>query len=221
MTASQELDRARRAIAELDLSSENAQIAELEADIRRFNEAITTADERRSEIQRILRDRRGPDAHAVAEALLDGKTAMQAAREDPTDDDLKRELESLRAAIGELRDRVESARQGIESIQSGARQRAAECFSPIVDRLTDELRDVAELMVSHFAALRAINDATKGHTLARLSAERALPGLYGTDGLIAYRRQVPVPADIVDALRRFEGKGAALPARVPAMVPLP
>lgn len=214
-------ERVGQAIAHLDVSAENARIEDLRTEAARLQEAIDKAEARRSEIRRGLAECQSQGAQAVAEALLDGKDAMHAAREGLSEADLKAEQEALRGAIGDLQNRIAVTRRQVEEIQSSCSERAAACLVPLVDELMVDLRSSAENILSGFAALSAIGDATRGYARARRAAELAVPGLHTMDGLLASQKYAEPPLEVAGLLRQLGSKGPAFPARFRETVPLP
>lgn len=215
------IERTGNLLSALDFTAENAEIEALEAEIARNQVAITTAQERCGEISRALSERAGPDPIAVADALLEGAVAIDAAAAGPGDEEMRHEAASLRAGIQELMRRNENARLEVNAVRDRARDRAAACVQPIVDAITADMRDAAEQLVQSYAAISAIDEATRGHGLQRLAARGAVSGIMGMDKLLNYRRETEVPAAIVDALGKLTGKGTALRVRVPSRVPSP
>jgi hypothetical protein len=215
------LDATARALASLDVSTENAQVAALQAEIDRNNEAVDVAERRCREIGTALAGGGHPDAPAVADALVGGAAAMEAAIVGPGEEVMRLERESLRAGIGELNRRTEQARQEIDTIRDCARQRASECIQPLVDVIDEGMRMAAALLLEGFAAVSAINDATRGHARSRLAAELAVDGVMGMDRILGSQRHIEVPTEICSAIGSLRNKGAALPVRLTTRVAVP
>lgn len=207
------LDQTAALIGALDLSAENERVAALRTEVAEIEAAAERADSRLRAIGTALASRSGPDGAAVADALLSGADAADAAEAGPGDDALRAERETLRAGMGELSRRAELARREIGEIEQAATTKAAECVAPLAEALREEMRQAGNRIVEGFAAITAVQEATRGHGLARLAAESAVRGLMGQDKLLDYRRSATVPADIGAVLRPLVDKGPALRLR--------
>ena len=218
-----EIEAAREAIQALNFGPYNEQIAEYRAEIDRVNAAIAAGEARCSEISRTLIEARGPDAKAVADALLDGGDAMVAARSGPTDAELMQERASLRAGIIELRDRLRDLQEAIEQVRrevSGALQVATR---PVVDALLGDMRRAALALLDGYAGVTALAAGIRGHQGPREMAESALEGLLtkgGPERLLNWRASHPVAPELVDLLASVTGKGDAVRAAALSQVPL-
>ncbi|MCB5426315.1 hypothetical protein H0274_13690 [Altererythrobacter sp. CC-YST694] len=207
------LKRAGAQSAALDFSEENARIAEVTAEIDRTEAAITTAEQRCTEISRELVDYRGPNASAVAEAMLSGVAPAQAAAAAPNRAELEAERGALRSGIRELRQRVEDLQAEVAGIQRAAFLRVRPAVQEVVKTLTDEARAAAQKIIDAAVALDAIAYATKQGDHEAGAVRRAAAGVIGQDRLIPGRRDYPVPPEIVSLLQNLAGKRPALPAR--------
>lgn len=112
-----------RAFDALDFTAENMAIAETEAELARLEASATEAEARCTEIAGILANWKGPDASAIANALLTGTDPTQAAKAGPSEEGLKAERDALRLAIGDLGSRAEAGRERIEAHREAALQR--------------------------------------------------------------------------------------------------
>lgn len=218
-----EIESARKAMEAMNFGPHNEQIAEYRAEIDRVQTAIAAGEARCSEISRALIEARGPDAKAVADALLDSGDAMVAARSGPTDAELMQERASLRAGITELRDRLRDLQEGIEQVRrevSGALQVATR---PVVDAIIADMRRAALQLLDGYAGVTALAAGIRGHQGPREMAEAALEGLLtkgGPERLLNWRASHPVAPDLVDLLAGVTGKGDAVRAAALREVPL-
>ncbi|MEP6868706.1 MAG: hypothetical protein ABJA20_09330 [Novosphingobium sp.] len=197
----------------LDISAQNARVEALQAELADIGTAIDTAETRCRAIADALAARSGPDAVAIADALLDGATAMAAADVGPGDDAMCAERETLRAGIGELNRRAEAVRREIEDVRNAAQALAIERTQPLADAIAADLRSTAQRLLQGFAAAAALNECTKGHGNVRIAAEQAAAALTGTNKLLVWQRSVEVPAEVSEALGPLLTMGPALPVR--------
>jgi chromosome segregation ATPase len=208
------LNETASAFAALDFSTENARITEIEAEISRLHAKIGEADERCAEITRALVDFAGPDSKAVADALLADVAPMAAATAGPGREDLEAERASLRSGIGELRQRVESARAKIAKIEGQAFSKANQASQQLIGALIADAREAASRIVDIYAALSAISAATKGGAGERNRVEYAVEGITLPGSLLTRARSFDVPAEIVEVLGNLSDKGRALPSHL-------
>ncbi|MCW1403271.1 hypothetical protein OKA06_13405 [Novosphingobium sp. MW5] len=196
-------------------------IAEIEAELARLATSIAEAEARCTAISNDLANWMGPDARAVANALLSGTGPAEAAKAGPSEEGLKAERAALRLAIAELGKRAQSCRDSIEAHRELALRQAAEAVAPLVDEILADARNAAETIVGTFAALSAISLATRAGQGAHYPMRRAVERLAGFDALLPARNQFEVPREVAGLLAKLEGKGAALPARLIASIPAP
>ncbi len=211
-----------RTFAALDFTNENERIAALRAELAEIDTALDRAETARRETVRLLGANRGPDGPAVADALIGGADVLGAVALGRTDEELRQEQASLRAAIGELNDRAAAVRDEIKEIQAAALASVADCSKPLADAIAEDMRDAAERLIEGYAAIAALSDAMKGHhgDIA-LAGRIAVDALHGMNKLLPDRRTLDVPPAMVEALQALQGKGDAIPVRVPLRVPAP
>lgn len=202
------------ALAALDFSVENARIAELEAEASRCNAGIAKAEARCAEIGQIIREWQGPDAEAVADALLE-TNATDAATQGPDMAALEAERSALRNGIGELNRRRQALTDEIRELKSTAvAAKAGKATEAIVSELLANAKRAAIEIAEAYAALSAIGDATRCSKAsdARFQVERGTAGLFAVHSLLAGEGMslIPVPADILNMLAELDKKGAAV-----------
>lgn len=218
-----EIEAAREAIQALNFGPYNEQIAEYRAEIDRVNAAIAAGEARCSEISRTLIEARGPDAKAVADALLDSGDAMVAARSGPTDAELMQERASLRAGLTELRDRLRDLHEAIEQTRREVSSALQAATTPVADAIMADMRRAALQLLDGYAAIAALGAGIRGHHGSREMAEAALEGLLtkgGPERLLNWRSTHPVAPELVDLLASVTGKGDAVRAAALSEVPL-
>lgn len=197
--------------AEIDLTAENDQIAAIEVQIFTAEEKIVAADERCREIARTKQEWRGPAGSDVADALMGGATVLDAARTGPDLAALEAEREALRAAMRDLRHRVEDWRAEISLIETNARQKIAGPAQRLLEGVNEDARAAASALATAYACAEAISAATRfgpveAHNLRRLVQEASKSG-----GPLPYAlRDVEVPAELIATLATLQGKGSAM-----------
>lgn len=203
--------RAATAFAALDVSEENARIAEIEAERERIAAAIDRAEQRKSEITRELEAVRDPEPGiAVANALMANVPASEAAEQASNRDRLFQERADLHRGIGELRKRDEDCVIQILGVQQAAGAKAGEVAAPVIEAIIAQARAAGEQIVTAYASLAAISDATR---TGRGEADRlgqAVAGLMSREALLNRRNIVNVPASTAAMLAPLQSKGPAI-----------
>lgn len=217
----EELELASQALAELDFTAQNAEIAEIQQSIRNNEEAIATAQARQAEIRSILSERTGPDGSAVADALLAVGSASIAAQATVADEDLKAESAALSAAIRELNERTRSATAAIKYVQELAFFDATTAAAPILQAEIARAKTAATALVSAYAGIEAIRNATRSGADTSDVLRKALPAVAGYSRIIPWSQSEPVPEHIREALAPLADKGPALPAVFATTIPMP
>lgn len=210
-----EIDAARKALAAMNFAPHNEQIAQYRAEIDRVNAAIAAGEARCSEISRTLIEGTGPDAKAVADALLDSGDTMIAARSGPTDAELMQERASLRAGLSELSDRLRDLQEAIEATRREVSNDLQVATKPVADAIMADMRRAALQLLDGYANIVALGAGLRGHQGAREIAESALEGLLskgGREQLLNWRASHPVAPELVDLLASVSGKGDAVRA---------
>ncbi len=219
-----EIESARKAMEAMNFGPYNEQIAEYRAEIDRVQTAIAAGEARCSEISRTLIEARGPDAKAVADALLENGDAMVAARSGPTDAELMQERASLRAGLGELRDRLRDCHEGIEATRNKVSSALQSATKPVTDAILANMRRAAMELLDGYAAMTALASGIRGHHQAQDAATAALEGIIAKgnrDALLNWRSSHPVPRELVALLKELVGRGDAVRASAYSEVPLP
>lgn len=215
------LTRTRRLLAALDLTAENETIVSLQRQHGEVSDALARADDRIAEIRGELAKKKGPDARAVADALLGGAEATEAARVGPSEEELREQIDALRAGMGELRRREESLREQIRVARSEASRQVIIATEPLAEALSEEMRATASRLIEQWAAITALGEALGGHMGERNAARDAVKGLCGTYRLLPHQQAIPVPREIQDLIALLHDKGPSLQVRAPVALPLP
>ena len=209
------IDATASAFAALDLSPENARIAEIEADITQFEAAEKSARERCTAISREIAEFRGPSGAAVADALLANHAPSDAAVLGPDLDSLEKEKAALLAGAQSLAQRAQAARAERDEVKAAAKLKVRPISQPLVDELTEEATAIGERALEIFASLSAIAGTTgNGWQQARAVGLMVTGAVDDFGLLLRLRGSIETPAEIITALRALEGKGAALPVSI-------
>jgi hypothetical protein len=207
------------ALAALDFSATNAEIDRLDAERANLADKAVAAELAAERLSSEIRDWRGADHEALADAILAGQSPGEAAQAAPSREGLVDQRLALLASAGALRDRAERARLDREEVAGSQRHAifyAAEGF--IADQL-DAARAAAEALLAADAAIRAIAWVTGLQFLpGEGERDRARKALTAYDGLLGWRERIEVPADVVAALKPLEGRAKGLRSGVPGSV---
>ena len=219
-------DNVRQALIALDFSAEDGELASLEQKLVETTTAIGKAQQRRAEIdqaKRALHDANGrPSGRAVADALLRGTDAIEAASLAPDLERLDRERLALSAAISDLDQRIPELHTAIARVRAETAQMVIQAAAPVVELIMDRMRSAAQDLVAGYAALSAIGQASGGgFAHQRQQASNVITGITGQGGLISWRKMVAVPPEIVDMLDGLDTKARSLPVTIPDAVPMP
>lgn len=219
------IKEARSLIDRIDLSDENARIEKLLAEQSELEASLGRADDRRKAALRDLNDAREKqevNAVAVADSLLAGTEAREAAEAGPSIDDLKDEIASLRAGMGELSRRITAVKNEISNEQAKAQQKVAAATKPLADAIATEMAEASKRLLDCYAAATALTDAAGGHGIVLHAARQAVGGVMGTDKPLPGARQlIEVPRDLSALLATLSENGPAHKPRLTTSVLTP
>lgn len=205
-----ELANTLDAIKSLDLSPFNAKAETLANEIAEIRSAIAKADARRIEIGAELAKSTEANAEAVAAALVSGEAAESAAEAAPDRARLLVERENLREAAKALEGRLRDAQTAEQTNRDAARDAIREVLQPVEHEIRQEAREAATRLVDCYAAARAIDDALRGYAGLVLQCRQAVEGVAGMNRLLDYRREVPVPPNVIDLISHVARLGPAV-----------
>lgn len=219
------MKKARALIDRIDLSDENFRIEQLFAEREELEASLVRADDRRKAALRDLneaRDKQQVNAVAVADSLLAGTEAREAAEAGPSIDELKDEIASLRAGIGELSRRISTVKNEIANEQAKAQHKIAAATKPLADAIATEMAEASKRLLDCYAAATALTDASGGHGIILHAARQAVSGVMGIDKPLPGARQlVEVPRDLSALLATLGEKGPAHKPRLTTSVLTP
>jgi hypothetical protein len=224
------ISAATEAVTALDFSAENLRIAQMQATIAELEDSRKRGQDRMTEIAHLLSPYHGPrgiepgglddlDGTAVAEALLAGSTATEAANEKLDREGLTKEKSSLQAGCSELSRRIQAEQLAIGDLQRQVSQQISAALTPLTAALEAEARDAATVIIDCFASLRAVGWAVRANVTGQRATEQALEGLTGPDKLARWEKEFLVPKDIFKVLAGLESKGQAFNGALLRSVP--
>lgn len=199
-----------REFADLDLSTENAEIDRLKADLAQTEDKISAAEARRTEIARAIYDFRGPSGRDVARALLDGRSPTDAANAGPDVPTLEREKEALHAGIRELNYLAQDLRAEISAVEGQARSKIATASQLLADMIADDAKALIQQLVPIYAQLAAVATTTRAGANVLGKLGDVIKAANGFHGFAGYGIKQEVPAEITRVLAELDGKGQAL-----------
>jgi hypothetical protein len=206
------------AFAALNFTAENERVISIEAEMARMTDARASAEARCLAISQTLADWRGPDASAVADALLADASPGDAAKAGPNIDELKAEHAALLSGINNLNQRIEANHFAVRQIREDARQTVAAQTKPLIDAIYDDAKEAGKRIVDAYAALTAINYSMNTAISEQAITGEAVEKIACFNGLLPATREVDVPGPIVRILSNLAEKGPALKCSAPSKV---
>lgn len=208
-----------KSVRKFDLSSFAANVARYQSGINEWDQAVTRASSRMTEIRSEIEASKTIVAADVADRLMAG-TATAAVR--PNLEALQEEYDLLRDASRELRRRIQSANNEVRRETGKMRSQLGLSLQPLGISLTQSARKLAQELGEIYAACFALNRAAPNAAMSEL--ERKLEPLLeashrGGGKLVTATEPVSVPeefAPIIEALGQLLGSAAAIPDKVEA-----
>lgn len=202
----------RASLAELDFSTDNAELAEIEASLVQIDSAIADARERMQKLGADGEHQMEAGHRAVADALLAGNDPNEASRAATLRGTIEEQREALQGAIRQLADRRRSASDRAAAIRSHVAVQVRDAAAPLVSAIMDDAKratvQVAECR-SNMTAVRSLLSA--GDTEVRQLNDMALAAMEARllPGGFEFRA-----ADWITELHTtMASKGAAYPIR--------
>jgi len=197
-------------LAALDLAELNERHEALTGERAAVIEATAKARARLGEIRANLDGAKEARAEAVADALLFGVDAADAADAGPTREALATEREALLAAITALDQRERQIKLRIDDVQDEAGQAVSAALADMSGALRTAAREAAQVLLACFANAVALDQAVRGSVGQILPYRRAAEGLSGSDNLLPYRQYLPVSAELVELQGAVQKLGPAV-----------
>lgn len=195
----------RAALAAIDVTTETAELERLSAEAKELKRRAKEAEEAVMQLSRQIREAHEPNAKEIADALVGGSGAMEAARLAPAEGELRARRSGLQAGLKELAARQEAKRREAEAIRQAVRDKVARALAPTVAEIRQQARAAAGEIVEAYGALEAIRGATSAFVTETLEARQAAGGVAaGFHRLLHGQPDAVAPPDLVDALSKLE-----------------
>lgn len=149
-----------RALAVLDFSETNAELARLDAEREKLNAKIAEAETEAQRLAAEVRDWQGPDAEDLADRILAGESASEVASTAPSREALTEARQAMLSTIGALQDRVTRVTRERDEVAHSQRLSIADAASDFLDQLRAEQVEAAERILTADAAMRALHHVT-------------------------------------------------------------
>lgn len=195
---------AEKAIRALDVDSFNARLEQCNAEEAEARSAIERAQDRQSEIARMLSRDEEERGALVADALLAGQTATEAADVIPAREVLIGERNALNRAMTDLQKRIDAIRRNRGDVEQDIQYALRDALAPLTTAIRQRAEQAAEELAVCYADARAIDEYARLVLSLRRACASALEGISGTDKIIARREGLPVSPEVIrlqDAIR--------------------
>jgi deferrochelatase/peroxidase EfeB len=153
------IEQTRKNLAALDLSPENAEIAEIDRKLKANEDATKRGHVQLQEAQQALRDNRQPNGAAVAEALISnvaiGSDVMTLA-------EWQEKADQLRAGLSALSQSQQSLYEEKRNAQHRAEEKVSKALTPLYQAQREAAQTAFDALVSIRAALQCLNLARLG-----------------------------------------------------------
>lgn len=209
-----------KALAELDFSASNAELARLKADLEVCYEKAAQVRTEAERLAHEIANWSAPDGETLADAIMAGEDPGAAAQSFPTRDDLRARRDALLSAIPALDDRAHDLRQASEEITRQEQARLLAVLQPYLDGIAERQRTAAKAIVDGHAELAAIGEIVGAPYLPeRLPSRQAVERLIGMDRLLPYATTLPVPLPLVQLLEPVTTRCKAVEGKLRRTVP--
>ncbi|MEE4152568.1 MAG: hypothetical protein V2I27_00255 [Erythrobacter sp.] len=208
---------AERAIAALDFSEANAAIRALEAEMASVENAQKATSGEIRALSQAIREFSGPEAEKVADAILSGSRAAEAATLGVPESELRDRRAALQAAAGELERRRERARKRLAEVREAAVEKSAKALQPLVDEIMREATRAANTLLAAYAAASALHSATRKCGDAQIVTRAGAVGVAGFQKILPHSSGAEAPGEVLALLDKL-GRAAPFPVRPAARV---
>jgi chromosome segregation ATPase len=204
----------RAAIAAVNVETENAALARLADEIAELEKRAQEAEAGVMELSRQIRAAQEPDGSEVAESLIAGDGAANAAQLAPSEAELRSRRAGLQAGLSELNARREAKRRERQAIEEAVRAKVAQALKPTVDEIKAQATAAAGEIVEALGALEAVRSATLAFANETFAARHGAQGVAGPNRLLNGTREAQAPSELLDGLKGLKELGPALASRV-------
>ena len=208
----------KAAMAGIDFTASNAELARLEAEGATLNSKAAEAEAEADRLAQEIRDWRGPDVDAIADAMIGGTEASEAALAAPSRDGLIEQRQTLQSTAANLRERAGRAWREREDVARSQCAAILAAMGPFIAATIAEQRRAAQAILDADAALRAVALMTGMRVEGEWPSRLAREALCNVNGLIAPASRLPVPREVLDALAGLADRAKGLRSPCPAEV---
>lgn len=190
-----------KALSTIDFEPDNAEIRRLKGEIAAVR---AKAQEVEAEARRLadeIRDWRGPEPDAVAAALMAGRSLTDASGASSTREELVARRDALFASLSPLGAMADDLQRQVVEIEARQRGQVVEAARAYITHLATVQRQAAEAITAADAGIQALERTLQCYLPEEQPSRRAREGVTGGDSLLGWRDNLPVPEDLVRALR--------------------
>lgn len=166
----------RDAIGRLDLSAENARIAEINGQIAEIDAAISTGRARCGELTSRVRSFDQVDAAAVADSMI-ALAPRRATAQGLSRAEAEAERSVVQAGLAELETRLAALRLELEQIRRRARQRVFVLCEPVFDEAMAEAKIAAARLLELLTFVAGVGRPLDRQASAEHALRRAVDGV--------------------------------------------
>lgn len=209
-------DMISRSVTAIDCAAAQTDREDARKTIADISQAATAAEQRIAEIGAELSNFER-DSGEIADALLSGTNASQAALAGPSRGLLEEERDALLDGLRELRQRVDTARQKRDNAENAIFAAIGSATAPAMATLVDQAKAEAAALAQTMLKVAALAQVTRNFGLERVAAEKVLLGLSADNLLIDRTDRIAVPIESREALQpisEFPGVGLNAPTFV-------
>lgn len=206
------------AVAAVDFEATNAEIARLDAERQTANDKAAEAEAEAQRLVEEIRNWNGPDAEALADAMLAGASPGETALAAPTREQLQDRRQAMLATAGALRDRAQRASRDRDEVAASQRLAILDAAHEFMEAQMKVQMRAAQDMINAVAAVDAVRWITGNNLAGSIASRQARRGVTGADSLLGPVDRIAVPASVVEALRPLEGRAKGLYAPAPVTV---
>lgn len=207
-----------RAFAAIDFTTTNEEIARLDAERTTLRAKAAEADAEAQRLDGEIRDWTGPDPDEIADAIMAGTSVSEAAQAAPSREGLVEKRNALRSTAEALRERAERAGHERDEVARSQCIAIVDAARDFVAATVAEQQRAARAIIEGDAALAALRWCTGVYVPGERASEVARQSVTGPDALLGPVARIPVPAEVVTALKALEGRVKGLRAAVPESV---
>ena len=212
MFGSDDMAKAKAAIAALDFTAENERLAELERKIEEAGKAQNEARRRMDALAGHRADEERMQSAQVADALIAGADDLVLDVPAKSPEQRNAEREAIIAGVRELSMRIARMESEKLQIHHEAKRKVADAARALSDMVLEKARQRAAALIESYAELKALSVATDRLVRETAAAQNAARALRHDNGLaVRANMLIEVPAAIIEALAPLQGAGPALP----------